>query len=160
MDISKLQNGDFVKYGDEIVKVIGIRLASEFNKYSRLDAIDEHNIAYSLDHYGTNEYDEISPIDITEEILKDNGFKRIDTTIGNYALSINVEKVYDKNDYSTREFLRISTYLRGGYFDGFFEIENRTKDEYACSRKTCKYVHELQQAFRLTGVDLELAIKE
>lgn len=102
-------------------------------------------------------YDSIEPIPLTEEILVNNGFKRIDTTIGNYALAINVENEYDVNDYNRpREFERISTYLRGGYFDGFFEIENRIKEEYSCCRRSCKYIHEFQHALRLCGIEKEI----
>ena len=103
-------------------------------------------------------YEEVNPIQLTKEILVNNGFERIDTTIGNYALSIDVEKVYDKNDYSTREFLRIGTYLRGGYFNGFFEIENSTQEEYSSCKRRCKYVHELQHSLRLCGINKEIKI--
>jgi len=100
----------------------------------------------------------LRPIPLTKEILVNNGFERIDTTIGNYALRIYVENVYDKNDYSTREFLRIGTYLQGGYFDGIFEIENKTQDEYTSCKRRCKYVHELQHALKLCEIDKEIIL--
>lgn len=107
-----------------------------------------------------NLYEEVNPIPLTKEILVNNGFERIDTTIGNYALSINVEKEYDENDYnSTREFYRIGTYLPGGCFEGFFEIENRIQEEYTSCKRRCKYVHELQHALKLCGINKEIIIK-
>lgn len=103
-------------------------------------------------------YDSIEPIPLTKEILVNNGFERIDTTIGNYALSIYVENEYDENDYSTREFYRIGTYLAGGYFDGMFEIENRKQEEYTSCKRRCKYVHELQHALKLCGINKEIKL--
>lgn len=89
------------------------------------------------------------PIPLTKELLANNGFERFDTTIGNYWLYIRVEKVRDIKDYSNREFYQIQTYLPGGCLDGWFEIENRTQEEYYSCKINCKYVHELQHALRI-----------
>lgn len=94
-----------------------------------------------------------APIPINEEILKKNGFERIDITIGVYVLRIDVD--YDTND-CTREFYRVATYSNGGHFDEQFEIKNRTKGRYVSCYIKCKYVHELQHTLRICGLD-ELA---
>lgn len=147
MKKEELMIGDWVTVSGKPMQVASIRTTRVWFK-------DEGGyIFYHL-------YEEVNPIQLTKEILVNNGFERIDTTIGNYALSINVEKAYDENDYnSTREFLRIGTYLNGDYFDGYFEIENRTKEGYASCKRRCKYVHELQHAIRLCGINKEIIIK-
>ena len=71
------------------------------------------------------------PIPLTPEILKKNGFKEYD---GLYRLDI-AEGVFVNADFKSKE--------------PFVSIHN------TCYRATpiCKYVHQLQQALRLCGID-------
>lgn len=80
------------------------------------------------------------PIPITEEILKANGFKKLDLTIGNYALKLEEKEKYD-----------IHTILWGGVFNG--RMEFKVIGEYIHIDKKIRYVHELQHALRLCGLN-------
>lgn len=84
--------------------------------------------------------EEIQPITLTKEILEKNGFKKLDLTIGNYALFLKENGKYD-----------IRSLLFGGVFDGRIDIENL--GSYVCVRKKFSYVHELLLALRLCGLN-------
>lgn len=85
----------------------------------------------------------LKPIPLTEEILKANGFNKLDLTIGNYALKLEEKEKYD-----------IHTILWGGVFNG--RMEFKVICEYIHIDKKIRYVHELQHALRLCGLS-ELA---
>ena len=84
------------------------------------------------------EYDEIEPIPLTAELLMQNGFEK-DPETGECLLS-------DYDD--TFEVCWIGTILtvQSGY--GRMELVN------------CQYVHELQHALRLCGIEKEIVFKK
>lgn len=84
----------------------------------------------------------IEPIPLTEEILLVNGFKKVDLTIGNYALKLEEKGKYD-----------VHTILWGGVFDGRMDLEFKVMGEHIHIDKKIRYVHELQHALRLCGLD-------
>ena len=83
------------------------------------------------------EYDEIEPIPLTAELLMQNGFEK-DPETGECLLS-------DYDD--TFEVCWIGTILtvQSGY--GRMELVN------------CQYVHELQHALRLCGIEKEIVVR-
>lgn len=83
------------------------------------------------------------PIPLTEKVLKDNGFKKQELTIGNYALFLKEKGKYD-----------IRSALWGNVFNGRIDIG--VLGNYVCVKKEFIYVHELQHALRLCGL-VELA---
>lgn len=149
MDIKKLQNGDFVMFNmaDKIVKVTSIRLVSTHNICSRLDVIfNKYHTPHNLDHYDTNEYDEISPIDVTEKFLKDNKFILIEKDGGRirFRRKTSIHKI------------TIILYPNGN----LHMFINKCEPNSDILSKDFRYIHELQQALRVMNVDLELTIKE
>ena len=78
----------------------------------------------------------ISPIPLTPEILEKNGFKEYD---GLYRLDI-AEGVFVNADFKSKE--------------PFVSIHN------TCYRATpiCRYLHQLQHALRLCGINREIIL--
>lgn len=107
-------------------------------------AIDSiRNIVYlDLDGLGiTEKIENIEPISITPEILEKNGFV--------------------KQDYAgwviSEDFGRRFMSYRTDYFDGLLKIVY-AKDPLCDLCLKIKYVHELQHALRLCGIDKEIVL--
>ena len=110
-----------------------------------------------LDNNDLYEYDEIEPIPLTAEILEANGFRA--HTEANYIMyvwavegrrneTIIAISIYKKPVNGVRILTKIQTDCR--YDCGINEI-------HCCE---IEYVHELQHALRLCGIDKEIIIKE
>lgn len=87
------------------------------------------------------ERNEIEPIPLTPEILEQNGF---------------VKQAYDGWLISENNGRRLIEY-RTDYFDGLLRIDYAEEPFSKISIKL-KYVHELQQALRLCGINKEITI--
>ena len=83
-------------------------------------------------------YDEIEPIPLTDEILKQNGFKYFHK---NYA-SLGYEHPFQ---------LKMNEWPDENGLGGLWTI---------CDMVEIRYVHELQHALRLCGIEKEIIIKE
>lgn len=90
-----------------------------------------------LNYNDLYEYDEIEPIPLTDEILRNNGFEYFHK---NYA-SISREHPF---------MLRLDKWPDENGFGGVWTI---------CDIIDIRYVHQLQHALRLCGIDKELIIK-
>lgn len=81
-------------------------------------------------------YDEIEPVPLTPEILEKNGFKKYDEL---YRLDI-TEGTFVNVDFKSKE--------------PFVSVHN------TCYRATpiCRYLHQLQHALRLCGIEKEITL--
>lgn len=144
MKINELQIGDWV-YESEHTK-FPMFVAGTFKD------IVNNGVVY-LDFNGNEgelwevDIDDISPIPITEEFLLKNGFKRSENHVWR---DYNVDATWD---YETNDMQS-------------FTLEKYPNDEnLVCGYGSClwngvniKYVHELQNAMRLAGIEWEVKI--
>jgi len=99
-----------------------------------------------LDYNDLYEYDEIEPIPLTLEILEKNGFKP-------YILEGHLETVYACQDVSKA--VSDELYALWPYQDGSFYLLLRV-DGKDMVRMDVHYIHQLQQALRLCGIEKEI----
>lgn len=132
--------------GDWVIGSIGDR-----GRVVAIDDEDEYKthhgsvrIEYSEDYAGNGEWaDKISPIPLTAEILEKNGFK------GEVYMTL------DLDESSYLEFYGFEHRLRK-IWNGVDEWNNHSASRDITFQCQCYYVHELQHALRMCGLD-ELA---
>lgn len=139
MKITELSIGDWVRYdrGTDAVQIMGIYVRNNQECVVMSDSYFPDGVIGFVEH--------ISPIPLTPKILEKNGWH-------DYISKYNddVEDVcYENGDIIAHSFSSI--YFKGGeyYFgeeSGYFKT------------LTIKYVHQLQNALRLAGVEKEIII--
>jgi len=114
----------------------------ELEKPIRIDYVDSHmnEIGFSYEMV-TEPDDNIVPIEITEGLLEMNGF---DATIPYAIFGLGEGKFIEYYYHENR--LTI-------YWEGIDEWENHSKAREVIFRCTCKYLHELQHAFKFAGIE-------
>ncbi len=120
-------------------------LVTLFDKYpAKVDCIGDTEV-YVTDDDGVDwhvGYEHIKPIPLTDEILQKNGFDCSDPEVKQYHFTEGVERYH----FSLRQM-----YNRKKEKDGY--------SFYAFSVLSLViYVHELQHAFRICGIDKEITI--
>lgn len=145
MKAAELQIGDWVMYEDHPYQIRQLGIYDEDrdgNDYPAVCIGKPQGIGLIV------ERNEISPISITPEILLGNGFERDETHI-----STDLELVMDGVD------IFIIIFDDG---DIVVDIEKNLKDDVAGANRLhhceIKYVHQLQQAMRLCGIDKEIKL--
>lgn len=134
MKANELMIGDWVYRMDFKIPVPSKIIGMEVINYDKME--------YVVDVFNKNGYNvqlylnEVQPIPLTPEILEKNGFEEYD---GLYRLDI-AEGVFVNADFKSKE--------------PFVSIHN------TCYRAIpiCKYVHQLQHALRLCGIEKEITI--
>lgn len=105
-----------------------------------------------LDHNDLYEYDEVQPVPLTEEILERNGFDKkwhdkskcyISDQRNDEVTSI----VY--NHYSATVTIEALP---------FIDVNKENEREQKIEAVRCRYVHELQHALRLCGIEKEIEL--
>ena len=130
MKAEDLMIGDWVNYQSEQQEV-DFRVTEITEKYVKSD--------FCCDEFF---YNEITPITLTDKILEKNGFgyKEEDDNLTHYYLG--------DRWYLSNPDLHIGTYNKGVYW-----LNHWDNAIYGI-----KYVHELQHALRLTGVEKEIEL--
>lgn len=129
MKTTELMIGDWVFYNNKIIKVDNIY--DECINYTP-------DIPYVQEEYFIEESD-LQPIPLTKEIIKKNGFSKIGTIGDSYIHCIANDSCY-------------------------YEIEINLHDNTLCVNKTwlvannIRYVHELQHALRMCGIEKEIEL--
>lgn len=129
MDAKDLMIGNFMLYNDDVCIIDEIRVDNTVV----LTALNTDVTSIDGDQVST---DEILPIPLTPEILEKNGFKK-----ANY-----IEVVGGLDTYYLGEEI------------GSFRIHRLQEDYYQFGLAKIKYVHQLQHALRLCGIDKEIEI--
>ena len=117
-------------------------------------------VVQMIDGYGTTELEneilcngmyhnpiEVSPIPLTAEILEKNGFVKMDGDHYRYFLA------YDNNYYVGFE--SVNYYTDACFCNVTKECSDGTQAQSKC---VYKYVHELQHAMRLCGIEKEIEL--
>lgn len=114
--------------------------------YSRICAITEVGV-YFVDRngIGTTSFDRIEPIPLTTEILEKNGFIR--QQLGHFRYE------NEDNDLVMAFYPKEKNYTEGGY--DYIDIY---KGRMTLQDMPISYVHELQHALRLCGIDKEIVL--
>lgn len=129
MKCEDLMIGDLVYHHNEVVRITGI---------------GQNLVTYIYYHYVDCEVTEIEPIPLTAEIFEKNGFQK--NKISNYETRFCIECGYNVlyvKDIGIQEFDVGNSSDEEGDLRGF---------------ATIKYVHELQHALRLCGIEKEIKI--
>lgn len=93
------------------------------------------------------EVDKIEPIPLTHEILKKNGFRKSVSPPGIHA------KCYEINNKDEKYCLTIANYNK--YKRLLLNIDSEDSE---CFNIKCDYVHQLQHALKLCGVEKEIIL--
>ena len=127
MKANELMIGDYVQVNDEVFKVISISYFDITISDNKGDFYHEH-------------IDNLQPIPITAEILEKNGFgyKEEDGYLSHYYLG--------HEGYLANPDLHIGTYNKGVYWLNYYDN----------AIHGIKYVHKLQHALRLCGINKEI----
>lgn len=137
MEINELRVGNYVSYNGLNLEVYSIE-----NKYTRADNRYNNKVLVDLvcDGFITARLDEIQGIPLTEQILLNYGFKKINH-IGGYSFYS-----YDRDKMKKRvSFMPLDVYLNPNYV----KIANFSV------RQNIEYVHQLQNLFyTINGVEL------
>lgn len=149
MNVSELMIGDWV-YRVDFKKPIPVRiLGLEVVNYAT------HPKQYVADVFCPKHInnvglymDEICPIPLTAEILEKNGFGYIEKDVNSYEDKVLSHFYLGDECFCTNMDLHIGTYN-----DGVFWL-NSPK----VSLNGIRYLHELQHALRLAGIDKEITI--
>lgn len=132
MKPEQLMIGDYIMFNKDIYKI------EEISKKGWAHIIyndgSECRVALSSDYI----LDELTPVPITDEILKKNGFD-YENNVGDVLEYYNYEIIYNTWDHELRILENREQILKIKTFD-----------------KMC--VHELQHALRLCGIDKEIEI--
>ena len=113
-------------------------LVYHHNEVVRITGIGQNLVTYIYYHYVDCEVSEIEPIPLTAEILEKNGFK-----------------LNPQGSYSIGRHVSIDLIRDGRYFADM----NTDNDAPSFLRQCGKYVHELQHALRLCGIEKEIIIR-
>ena len=92
-------------------------------------------------------FDEIRPIEITPEILEKNGFTKSTPPPGIHA------RCYELNNKKDKYNLTIADYNK--YKRLLLDIDSEDSE---CFNIKCDYVHELQHALHLCGIEKEIIL--
>jgi hypothetical protein len=90
---------------------------------------------------------EIQPISLTSEILEKNGFRKSVSPPGIHA------KCYEINNKDEKYCLTIANYNK--YKRLLLDIDSEDSE---CFNIKCDYVHQLQHALRLCGIEKEIEL--
>ena len=129
METKDLMINDLVNFNGANVKIISIGL------FNQVEIMDSNNDVYSVFAK------DLVPIPPTAEILEKNGF---------------VKQAYDWWLISENNGRRHIEY-RTDYFDGLLLI-NYTEEPFSKLSIKVKYLHELQHALRLCGIDKNIEL--
>ncbi len=128
MKNTDLMIGDWVQHGEGVCKVVSIAGRGIFFE----DSISE----------GVATFDMINPIPLTPEILEKNGFSGEGYNMG--IVGFSVEPIPDEKDgYEVFIWTDMCLQIKHG-FTHF--------------KKYIKYVHELQHALRICGIEKEITL--
>lgn len=130
MKVNELMIGDWVKFDEDICSVDEVRLDGTV-------VLTSMNTDLTSIDGSQVEDEEIEPIPLTPEILEKNGFKFEQQG----SLEVAILKMKNRHPI-TLEYI--------GWSDGRWSIQQH--------RLVVKYVHELQHALRLCGIDKEIKI--
>ena len=115
-----------------------------------IESICENGVWFNGEQYeGAASYDRIFPIPITPEILEKNGFEKLDFShyhINNRALVLDADGKWDGP---------LSWHLVVTEMDTNAKGQRVVLDYYVA---TIKYVHQLQHALRLYGIEKEIVL--
>lgn len=137
MEAKELMIGDWVVYeGDteysDPVKIEGMDIATDMLITSDRDDVG---------------FDGVWPIPLTPDILKKNDFALISSTYAFFDIDDNLYLEYYFFEHRLRKI-----------FLGVDEWENHSKTRDITFQCNCVYVHELQHALRLCGIDKEIIL--
>ena len=135
LKISDLSVGDWVKCDSKIYQLTSISNDGEVE----LEFDDEYNYRCR----GAS-VDDLKPIPITAEILEKNGW-----WVGRMHATLRVDEHIDLEYYFHEHQLR-------KWYCGKDERENHQVISEITMRCQCRYIHQLQYALRLAGVDKEI----
>lgn len=141
--ISELSIGDWVMMGGKNFQISHLTLAGDVYGYRRTDN------SYTGEEYYDGEIGDVHPIPLTPEILEKNGFDAPKAKVWN-----------DSWYWSNRKDVALE--LRESF--GLWYMEIVTKEQRSglqSNRKLgigFKYVHQLQHALRLAGVEKEIEV--
>jgi hypothetical protein len=130
MKISELSIGDWVRMGGGNFQIYHLTLAGDVYGYRRTNDSD------TGEEYYDGEIGEIEPIPLTPEILEKNGFVKDEEFIC-HSLEC------DEADFVEYTIGMNRLYVKSGKCD---------------IALTIKYVHQLQHALRLAGVEKEIEV--
>lgn len=137
-----LMIGDWVQFSN------GSKIKSRINCISPY----QHHVAHTDNATWIDNYDEIEPIPLTEEILKLNGFEDANA---NNGLKFRWYVLYAYQEYGDiwgRTSHEIVVAWREFNSDIFIERPYADTTQRKISVADIRYVHELQHAFRLCGL--------
>lgn len=142
MKASELMIGDFVISKKE----------DHMNEYAQIDAIEEGQTCILLKQDNVNYFTDISkiePIPITPEILKKNGIVK-------HKFECHIEECYSRYIMPTNN----EQFILWEETDCFELVLRHIVDNLTYSALRCKvkYVHELQHAIGLCGVNLKIVL--
>ena len=139
MKANELMIGDYVQVPELIDKV------EEYEAYCKVKQLRITDL--DVVEFKELNYDEIQPIPLTSEILKKIGFK---------------EQVLDVMQLDEYKDGKLIYYIYWKYIDkkegGYLKIASFTYEIGGFSRFHIKYVHELQHALRLCGIDKKIEL--
>lgn len=131
MKANELMIGDWVLYNEtpqQILEISGI----DDEVYLETDELVHQS--------------EIQPIPITQEILEKNGFVQ----------SPHFKEVYRIVNYD--EYLRVGINMKNGRYLNIIKTFEDGSEEFNYNTPIPKFVHELQHALRLCGIDKEIEL--
>lgn len=130
--INELSVGDFVRFGGIAYQVKAIDAA--FDRVTLIGNKEQREESVYA----------ISPIAISQKLLEDNGW----LSSGMYAV-LRIDEHISLDYYFHEHRLR-------KWYHGVDEWENHSKVKDITFQAHCWYVHQLQNALRLAGVDIEI----
>lgn len=126
MKTNELMIGDWVSWDSENGRIAGLS-HDENDEYGPVQMVDDEDL--DIAHV------DIEPIPLTEEILKANGFERIDDVL---VLRLANNEGYFRIECFKLPNIRIATQTSKGFHDLHYTFD---------------YVHQLQHALRLVGLN-------
>lgn len=140
MRIEELNIGDWVCYTGKCIDGIGPN-----RKITYIER-DTRGLLIGLDygafHYSSAKIEDIAPIPLTPEILEKNGFARKDK----YQF-VNIDMLSTVEKYGTKYYDYHNIYKKG-----------KTYRPIRVEADNIRYVHQLQHAMRLAGIDKEIEL--
>lgn len=126
LKIRDLSVGDWVKMEDKHYQIYHLTLKGDVYGYRKVNTI-------SSEEYFDGSIAYVCPIPITAEILGNNGFS------------------HNGNKWYTPELFTLERWSKGWTI-----VIACACGDYVCEVYTIKYVHQLQHALRLAGIDKEI----
>lgn len=142
MNIRELQIGNWVYSGEKAQFPMQITGIFQDSKEGTVYLDFEGNEGDVFE----SEVEDIVPIPITAELLEKNGFRKMGQCIWNYAVEATWEKYIDSNISVALEKYHDDDNMVFGYGSCLWNGVN------------IKYVHQLQNAMRLCGIEWEMKI--